>query len=113
VVISKFDSNENPKWEPDALAEVCFIKRTMTAKNGYRPHYKVNGNYLTTTHHWFIENGTALPNIPTLAFIKFITPEAYPNCLSVGDVLEVGEGQIVIGYSTIKELYNDELRVIS
>ncbi len=111
--MDKFDSNENPNWEPDALVEVTFTGRKTPAKNGYRPHYKVMGDYLTTTHHWFIEAGEALPNVPTQAFVKFITPEAYPNCLNQGMEIEVGEGATVIGNSRILEVYNSELLKIS
>ena len=106
---NKFDRNENPDWEPDALVEVTFTNRKNSALNGYRPHYKVTDDYLTTTHHWFIENGEAEPNKPTKAFVKFITPEAYPNCLNIGMLIEVGEASKIIGSAKILEVYNETL----
>jgi len=36
VISDKFDRNENPDWEPDALVEVTFSGRKTIALNGYR-----------------------------------------------------------------------------
>lgn len=110
MISDKFDRNENPDWEPDALVEVCFSGKDIAVKNGYRPHYKVKENYLTTTLHWFIETGLAEPRKPTQAFVKFITPEAYPNSLIVGATIEVAEGSKVVGHAKIQEIYNEHLR---
>lgn len=74
MITDKFDSNENPRWEPAALVEVVFHGRGTPATNGYCPHYRVTDDYLTSTIHWFIESGIAMPNEPTQAFVKFITP---------------------------------------
>lgn len=109
MIPDKFDRNENPDWERDAHVEVTFSGRDSVALNGYRPHYKVKGDYLTTTHHWFIENGEAPPNQPTEAFVKFITPEAYPDCLESGMEIEVGEGSRVVGTAKILEVYHEQL----
>ncbi|MGD2117143.1 MAG: hypothetical protein PVG66_02185 [Chromatiales bacterium] len=109
MISNKFDRNENPDWEPDALVEVTFFDRTTPALNGFRPQYKVMADYLTSTHHWFIENGEALPNEPTQAFVKFITPEAYPNCLNPGMEIEVCEGSRVFGTAKVLEVYNEQL----
>ncbi len=110
MISYKYDRNENPDWEPDALVEVTFSTRTTPVKNGYRPHYKVSEDYLTTTHHWFIDTGEAKPNQPTQAFVKFITPEAYPNCLETGMLIEIGEGVCFVGTAKIIEVYNEQLR---
>lgn len=109
----KFDRTENPDWEPDALVEVCFSNKDITVKNGYLPHYKVKEDYLTTTKHWFIEKGEAAPNEPTQAFIKFVTPEAYPNCLVVGEEVDICEGAIIVGTAKIQEVYLELLRKYS
>ena len=108
--MSKFDRNENPNWKPDALVEVTFTERKIPALNGYRPAYRVLKDYFTTTHHWFIETGQALPKEPTKAFVKFITPEAYPKCLKQEMIIDVTEGSKVIGNSKVIEVYNEELR---
>ncbi len=109
VISDKFDRNENPNWEPDALVEVTFTVRRTPALNGYRPQYKVKDDYLTSTHHWFIEKGEAQPNQSTQAFVKFVTPEAYPHCLNPGEKIEVCEGSLVIGWAKILEIYNEKL----
>ncbi len=109
MVHDKFYRNENPDWEPDAHVEVTFSGKNLAVLNGYRPHYKVKGDYLTTTHHWFIDNDKAQPNEPTEAFVKFITPEAYPNCLESGMEIEIGEGNRVVGNAKILNVYNQKL----
>jgi hypothetical protein len=109
VIPDNFARNENPDWEPDALVEVTFTARKTAALNGFRPHYKVKKDYLTTTHHWFIENGVALPNQPTQAFVKFITPSEYPDCLKPGEEIMVGEGSKMVGSAKILEVYNEQL----
>ncbi|MCX2779297.1 hypothetical protein [Microbulbifer thermotolerans] len=110
MIIDKFDRNENPDWDPDLLVEVTFTEKAVAVKNGYRPNYKVNGDYLTSTHHWFIETGKAEPNQPTKAFVKLITPEAYSHCLDKGMVIEVGEGSRKIGTAKVIEIYNVQLQ---
>ncbi len=106
MINDKFDCNEYPTWDPDALVEVTFSSRKYPVRNGYRPHYKVKDDYLTTTSHWFIDTGEALPNVPTKAFVKFITPEAYPHSLSPNMSIEVGEGAHIVGKAKILEIYN-------
>lgn len=108
--MDKLDRNENPNWEPDALVEVTLNGRDTPASNGYRPAYRVREDYLTTTHHWFITTATAEPKVPTQAFVKFLTPEAYPKCLKPNMVLDVNEGSRVVGSSKIVEIYNERLR---
>ncbi|WP_445360962.1 hypothetical protein ACJJIL_00890 [Microbulbifer sp. EKSA005] len=110
MISDKFDRNENPDWESDALVQVCFSGKDIIVKNGYRPHYKVKTDYLTTTIHWFVDEGIAEPNRRTQAFVKFITPEAYPKCLETGANLEVREGSRVVGHAEIQEIYNEQLR---
>ncbi|CAA0113459.1 Uncharacterised protein [BD1-7 clade bacterium] len=110
MISDKFNRDENPNWEPDALVEFIFFGRSSAVKNGYRPTYRVNGDYLTSTFHWFIDNGKAEPNIPTQAFVKFITPEAYPNCLKEGMILDVIEVPNKVGEAKIIEVYNKQLK---
>jgi len=109
MIKDKFDRSKNPDWDPDALVEVTFFGRKTIAGNGYRPHYKVMGDYLTTTAHWFIETGEALPNEATLAFVKLVTPEKYPHCLAKDMIIDVGESSKVIGHAKILEVYNELL----
>ena len=108
--MSKFDRNENPNWEPDALVELTFTDRDIEILNGYKPTYQIVPNYLTCTAHWFIENGKALPQVATKAFVKFISQEAYPNSISTNMVLNVTEGSKIVGKSKIIEIYNETLR---
>ena len=108
--MDKLDRNENPNWDPDALVEVTFTGRDTEVINGYRPSYRILDDYLTSTHHWFIESGKALPSEPTRAFVKFITPEAYPKSISPRMILDVTEGSRVVGKSEVIEVYNETLR---
>ena len=59
IRFNKFDSNVNPKWEPDALVQFELFATEKSGRkrevvNGYRPQYKVRRDYLTSTFHFFL-----------------------------------------------------------
>ena len=64
---------------------------------------------MTSTAHWFIETGEAVPNEPTQALVKFVMPENYPHCLAKDMIIDVGESSEVIGHAKILEVYNELL----
>jgi len=43
------------------------------------------------------------------AYITFITPECYPNCLWIGKKLNFSEGAKVVGFIEVVEIYNSIL----
>lgn len=81
--------------------------------DGYRPIHKLKksgGDYLTTGIHRYFCKGKILSNDTVEGTITFITPEAYPNCLSVGDRIEIYDGpKRAIGTATVLEIMNKEL----
>ena len=77
--------------------------------SGYRPAHKVNDNYLTTGEIIFVDGLDLLYGNKSLAYIKFITPEYYPNCLWVGKKIQIQEGSILTGYATITKIINKKL----
>lgn len=79
--------------------------------NGYRPNHLIMDNYLTSgTHHYYNVNEIP-PNGTAKGTITFITPEAYPNCLWVGKKINIQEGERIIGYATVTNIYNSLLEV--
>ena len=110
--MNTFDCYTNPSWEPDALVEFELLEggRSNPVSSGYRPHYQVKADYLTSVSHFFINSESVLPGQSAQAFVKFITPEAYPGSLREGHKIEVSEGSIVIGRALIKCIYNETLR---
>ena len=104
------NSDENPKWEPDALVSVVFDKGNIRILNGYRPQYCVSQSYQTSTIHWFIDKGFAVSGVAENAFVKFITPDAYSGCIERGQTIEIREGSRVVGKATIIEIYNSKLQ---
>ena len=80
--------------------------RKHPAASGYRPAHKVKDDYLTSGEHHYIGTDMLFPGSSCYGTITFITPEAYPNSLSVGQVIDIQEGSRVVGSATIIEIYN-------
>ena len=110
----KKGTRNNPDWDPDALVEFALLPageggKTLGVSNGYRPQYLINDDYLTSTDHFFIDSDRVKLGHSCNAFVRFITPEAYPHTLSVGRRIKVQEGSRLVGHATVIEIYNDEL----
>ena len=88
----------------------AMIKNLRPSKNiiynGYRPAFKVKSNYLTSGEIRFKDVREIEFGDIALAEIRFITPQCYPHCLEIGQVLEFQEGFSVHGYATITKIYN-------
>ena len=109
------ENSKSPAWNPDALVMFSLLStveggRKTAATDGYRPHYKIKNDYLTSTAHWFTDQESIFPGSNAKAYIKFATPDAFPNSLSIGQVIEVGEGLKIIGESEVLEIYNEKLQ---
>ena len=83
--------------------------RKTPAVDGYRPAHLVMDNYLTTGIHHYYEVDSVPPNGTAKGTITFISPEAYPNCLWIGKKINIQEGERIVGYATIIDIYNSIL----
>ena len=73
--------------------------------DGFRPAHLIN-DYLTTgLHHYYCNDDTLIKGS-----ITFITPEAYPNSLSIGKAIEMYDGSNKIGYAIVIKILNPILR---
>ena len=105
----------NPNWKPDALVEFYLFPTEKSGRekpvfSGYRPHYKVLDDLLTTTDHFFIDQEKVEPGEKVKAFVAFINPDAYPKSLWKGKVVSVQEASRVHGEATIIEVYHNQLK---
>jgi elongation factor Tu len=112
---NKFDQDINPNFEPDAHVELTLLSvsdggRDMTVTSAYRPHFRVADDYLTSTAHFFVDVETLSSGETCDSLVAFISPEAYPKSLRVGQVLDVCEASRVVGKAKIVEVYNDILK---
>lgn len=75
---------------------------------GYRPAHLIGENYLTTGIHSYynLEDGYDKELKGT---ITFISPEAYPASLRVGEKIPIYEGRVKVGYATITNIFNSIL----
>lgn len=80
--------------------------RVSAAKDGYRPSHLVNDCYLASGIHHYYGVDSVLPNGTALGTITFLTPEAYPHCMWVGKIINIQEGERVVGYATITQIFN-------
>ena len=96
--------------EPDA--EVIFRfngTRRGPVADGYRPAHRIREDYLTTGVHCYLDAGEVAPDGEARGTITFITPEAYPHTLWVGKVLDIQEGERVVGTATVERVLNPVL----
>lgn len=84
--------------------------RKTHVRNGYRPAHLVTDDYLTTGIHQYYDVEFVPPNGVAMGTITFISPEAYPHCLWIGKRISIQEGSRVVGYATIKDIYNPLLK---
>jgi translation elongation factor EF-Tu-like GTPase len=94
---------------PDVEAEITLLAeggRQTAAHSGYRPAHKIRDDYLTTGVHQYIGCDEVLPGQTVCGTITFITPEVYPHCLWVGRVIDIQEGDRVIGHARITKIMN-------
>jgi elongation factor Tu len=96
--------------EADIEAEVTLLPleeggRPAT-RSGYRPNHRVLPDYLTSGVHEYLDGDVLFPGGTARARITFITPEAYPHCLQVGQVLDVQEGGRLVGHAKVTRILN-------
>lgn len=97
------------------MASVTFLStseggRTHPAYSGYRPAHRVRKDYLTSGIHHYADLEFVNPGQTACAEISFVTPYAYPHCLSVGQVITLQEGARMVGYAEILAVYNPILK---
>lgn len=96
--------------EPDV--EVVFrfngTRRTPVASD-YRPAHRVREDYLTSGLHRYFDVIEVAPDGEARGTITFIIPEAYPGCLWVGRVIDIHEGERVVGTATVERILNPVL----
>jgi translation elongation factor EF-Tu-like GTPase len=108
----------NMKYEPDIEAEITFLSteqggKTRPASSGYRPNHLIKQHYLTSGEHTYINVQEVLPGQTARVYIKFITPEAYPNILWVGKIINVQEASRIVGYAKVLKIFNKLLETSS
>ena len=96
---------------PDA--EVLFRfngTRRTPAADGYRPAHRIREDYLTTCVHHYFGVSEVAPDGEARGTITFITPEVYPHTLWVGRVLDICEGERIVGTATVEKVLNPVLQ---
>lgn len=92
---------------PDAEVKFEFnMTRKTPAQSGYRPHHLVKDDYLTSGIHKYFDVDQVAPGETAYGTITFITPEAYPHCLYEGKIIQISEGERIVGYATVIKVLN-------
>lgn len=99
------------KFFPNRSSDIEVVLRNKRPSksnicSGYRPAFKVKEDYLTTGVIRLITVDELSYDNETMAEIWFITPEVYPNCLKVGQVIQFQEGCTIHGFATITKIKN-------
>ena len=80
--------------------------RSKPEIDGYRPAHLIKDDYLTTGIHHYYDVNSVSPDGSAKGTITFITPKAYPHCLSIGKRIAIQEGERIVGYATITKIFN-------
>lgn len=99
------------KYFPDSNADIEVVIQNNKPSicsicSGYRPAFKVKDDYLTSGIIRLIDCEELGYGKKSAAEIWFITPELYPNCLEVGQIIQFQEGKIVHGFATMTKINN-------
>jgi|1185.fasta_scaffold568121_2 translation elongation factor EF-Tu-like GTPase len=98
----------------DIEAKITFFTteeggRTTPVFSGYRPAHLVNKDYLTTGIHQYYDREKVGLGETVLGTIKFITSEAYTECLWVGKRISIQEASHIVGYAVVTKVFNETL----
>ena len=104
--------------EPDIEARVNYISTALGGRagpvfSGYRPNHLVKPDYLTSGHHEYLDTSQVNPGESAIAHIWFLSPEAYPHSLTVGQSINVQEGNRLVGYAIVTKIFNPLLNAAS
>lgn len=75
-------------------------------RSGYRPAFKITDDYLASGIIKLVDCDKLVYGKEAIAEIWFLTPELYPNCLKIGDIVLFQEGNVVHGSATITKINN-------
>lgn len=101
-----------PDADIKAIIQLNNVRRTPAA-DGYRPAHRVRQDYLATGIHHYIGTHYLTPGSSCEGTITFLTPEFYPHCLQIGQVLDIQEGERIVGSAKIIEIFNKILEAQS
>ncbi len=74
--------------------------------DGYRPAHLIRADDLTTGVHHYEGKSLAYPNETVRGTIAFLSPEAYPHCLRIGQRIPMQEGEKPVGCATVLRILN-------
>lgn len=77
--------------------------------SGYRPAFQVNENYVSTGEIELIGRDLLNCGESAEAYVRFLTPNIYPNSMWEGKKLLFMEGNEITGEAIIEEIYNEIL----
>ena len=95
---------------PDAEVTFRFNgTRRGSAADGYCPAHRVREDYLTSGLHCYFGVKEVAPDGTARGTITFITPEAYPHALWSGKIIDICEGERIVGTATVERVLNPVL----
>ena len=64
---------------------------------------------MTTGVHQYFNMDQVAPGETAYGTITFITPESHPHCLYKGKIIQLSEGERIVGYATVIKVLNSLL----
>ena len=94
-------------FSPDAEVTFRFNgSRRGSVADGYRPAHRIREDYLTTGVHQYYDVSEVAPNGTARGTITFLTPDVYPHTLWEGKIIDICEGERVVGTATVERVLN-------
>ena len=91
----------------DIEAKVVNCRESKNSFNtGYRPAFQIHKEYLTTGEITLIGRDYLEYNNEAISFIRFLTPEVYPNSVWIGKKIIFKEGKLITGYAIVTKIFN-------
>ena len=85
--------------------------RITPVRSGYRPQHLIHQKYLSSGDHTYPDQECVNLGDSVRVLVRLISPEVYPNCIWEGRVLDVLEGSKKVGEITVRQIFNEVLRV--
>ena len=98
---------------PDIEVTFTFLGvRHNPSVNGYRPTHQITYQLLTCgTHQYYGADHAPLKGTID-GTITFISPDAYPHSIRIGQVIPIMEGSRLIGHAKVNKIFNSFLQKI-
>ena len=94
----------------EGIFELLNIRKSSVFTN-YKPTHKLHENYYSSGTHEYIDSIEVKPGEKADVKVWLLSPKAYPNCIWVNRIIDICEGEKIIGKLKVTKILNPILVV--